>query len=115
MYLWKEAGQGSTGSFQGMIYPPSTRTLEDIDAKSLISNGILYWKKKKRERDQSWMMWTGPETQKWTKRCLRISPAAITTHTHILFRSTTLSGKLKCFSQNKGQGILMSENTENHQ
>lgn len=33
------------GSFQGMIYPPSTRMLEDIDAESLISNGILYWKK----------------------------------------------------------------------
>lgn len=27
-------------------------------------------------------MWTGPETQKWTKRYLRISPAAHTTHTH---------------------------------
>ena len=45
--MQKEAGQGSTGSFQGIIYPPLTRTLEDIAAKSLISNGILYWKKKK--------------------------------------------------------------------
>ena len=28
------------------------------------------------------MMWTGPETQKWTKRCFRISPSVHTTHTH---------------------------------